>query len=310
MIPLSPGVSFLDLGSQRHPRIIATAVLQTPAGVALVDPGPSSTLPALRDQLGAAGISVADLTAILLTHIHLDHAGSSGTLVRENPRLRVHVHERGAPHMVEPSKLLASAARLYGDAMDSLWGEFLAVPADAIVSLQGGERLQAGGHLLEVAYTPGHASHHVSYFSPDTGMAFVGDTSGLRLAPGSFVLPPTPPPDIDLELWNDSLKTIEGWRPKTLFLTHFGPSDLPGAHLAELRANLEWIAGIAKTALARQEGADAREGWFTNEVRRELCRRLGEAEADAYAIAGRFDMSWRGLARYWRKRSDAGASSA
>ena len=157
-----------------------------------------------------------DVTALLLTHIHLDHAGATGSLVRENPALRVYVHERGAPHLVDPSKLLASASLLYGDAMERLWGEVSPVPASALTVLKGGERIEEGGRQLEVAYTPGHASHHVSYFNADTGIAFVGDTGGIKIVENGYVLPPTPPPDINLEAWDESLRTIEAWRPDTL----------------------------------------------------------------------------------------------
>lgn len=297
---LAGGVSFFDLEFQGRPHIIATALLHGPGGVAIIDPGPSSSLATFRRDLGDAGIATADVTTILLTHIHLDHAGATGTLVRENPRIRVYVHEKGAPHMAEPSKLLASATRLYGDAMDRLWGEFAPVPTSAMTILRGGERIEAGGRSLEVAYTPGHASHHVSYFSADTGIAFVGDTAGIKTQPSAFVLPPTPPPDIDLEAWEGSLRTIEAWRPDTLFLTHFGPSAPVVPHLTEFREHLDLAARLVQQSLARDEDDSAREAWFAEQVRREL-RRMSEADARSYEVAARFDLSWRGLARYFRK---------
>jgi glyoxylase-like metal-dependent hydrolase (beta-lactamase superfamily II) len=238
----------------------------------------------------------------VLTHIHLDHAGASGTLVRENPALRVYVHENGAPHMIDPERLLASAARLWGDDMDRLWGEVRPVPRDAVAVLRGGERITVGGRDLDVAYTPGHASHHVSYFSAESGVACVGDTAGIRMRPDGFVLPPTPPPDIDIEAWRESLTRLGEWRADTLFVTHFGPSSPAGAHLTELADHLELVAGLAKMSLARSGDDADREAWFTDEVRRELRRRMNEGEAEAYEVAGRFDLNWRGLARYWRKR--------
>jgi glyoxylase-like metal-dependent hydrolase (beta-lactamase superfamily II) len=303
MKTLASGLSYVDLDFLGVPRVIATVVVHGPGGVALIDPGPSSTLPVLRAALERAGLAMRDVTALLLTHIHLDHAGASGTLVRENPGLRVYVHEKGAPHMVSPEKLLASASRLYADAMDRLWGEFLSVPADAIVTLAGGERIEAAGRPLDVAYTPGHASHHVSYFARDTGIAFVGDTAGIRLRPAALVLPPTPPPDIDIEQWSESLAKISAWRPDTLFLTHFGPSSPIGPHLTELIDHLALASEWAKASLAREEPDEAREAWFVDQVRAELRRRMSEADAQAYEVAGRFDLSWRGLARYWRKKS-------
>jgi glyoxylase-like metal-dependent hydrolase (beta-lactamase superfamily II) len=303
LITLAPGVSYCDLNFLGVPRVIATAVLHGPGGVALVDPGPSSTLPVLRRALTDAGIAMSDVRALLLTHIHLDHAGASGTLVRENPALRVYVHEKGAPHMAEPDKLIASATRLYGADMDRLWGEFLPVPPSAMTVLRGGERIEMGGRALDVLYTPGHASHHVSYLIADTGIAMVGDTAGVRLRENGFIMPPTPPPDIDLEAWQDSLSRIGAWRPDTLFITHFGTHAAASTHLSELADHIEWTSTLVKASLAR-EGTDAdREAWFTEEVRTVVRRRASEADAHAYEVAGRFDLSWRGLARYWRKRA-------
>jgi glyoxylase-like metal-dependent hydrolase (beta-lactamase superfamily II) len=303
MITLASGLSYLDLNFYGVQGVIASVILHGPGGAAIIDPGPSSTLPALRSGLDRAGISLADVRAILLTHIHLDHAGATGALVRENPALRVYVHEKGAPHMVDPTKLLASATRLWGDEMDRLWGEMRPVPVENLIILRGGERISAGGRDLDVAYTPGHASHHVSYFSADTGIAFVGDTAGVRLQVGGWIMPPTPPPDIDLEAWRDSFARISAWRPETLFITHFGPYAPVAAHLTEMADRLEVASRLVKTLLARPGTDDEREAWFTDEVRRDLRRRMTESEAQAYEVAGRFDLSWRGLARYWRKRT-------
>jgi glyoxylase-like metal-dependent hydrolase (beta-lactamase superfamily II) len=272
MIALASGLSYFDLHFQQRERIIATAVVHASGGVALVDPGPSTTLPTLRATLGVAGISMSDVTDILITHIHLDHAGATGTLVREHPGLRVFVHEKGAPHMANPEKLIASAARLYGDAMDRLWGEVLPVPAASMTILAGGERIAAGGRTFDIEYTPGHASHHVSFFDRDSGVALVGDTAGVKLTPDGFVLPPTPPPDVDLEAWRDGL------------------------------ARIERVGGLARTSLAREGTDEDREAWFADEVRRELGRRMNNADTRAYELAGRFDLNWRGLARYWRKK--------
>ena len=303
MMTLASGLSYLDLHFLDTPRVIAGVVLHgSPGGVAILDPGPSSTLPSLMRELDAAGIAMSDVTAVLLTHIHLDHAGATGTLVKANPKLRVYVHERGAPHMIDPSKLLTSASRLYGDQMDRLWGEVLPVPAGAVSPLRGGEQLNAGGRDLVVAYTPGHAGHHVSYFSGDTGIAFVGDTAGVRVGPGGVIVPPTPPPDIDLELWRASIASIADWGPETLFVTHFGPHRPVTAHLSELSEQLDTVATLAKSSLAREGTDEDREAWFADEIRRALRRRMSESDARAYEVAGRFDLNWRGLARYWRKK--------
>ncbi len=305
---LAAGVSYLDLNFQGRARVIASVIVEGSSGVAIVDPGPSSTLRTLRLALEGAGIALSDVTTLLLTHIHLDHAGAAGTLVAENPALRVYVHERGAPHLIDPAKLVASATRLYGDEMDRLWGSVSPVPESAIQILTGarGERVTAGGRIFEVAYTPGHASHHVSYFNSDTGIAFVGDTGGVKLQPNGYALPPTPPPDIDLEAWRDSLTCIAAWRPDTLFLTHFGPMTPAEPHLAEFRDHLETIAGLVKTSLDQpgdtEDDDGKREAWFTDQVMRELRTRVSDEQARAYEVAGRFDLNWRGLARYWRKK--------
>jgi glyoxylase-like metal-dependent hydrolase (beta-lactamase superfamily II) len=296
---LAPGIFYVDLGFLATPHVIATAVLHGRSGVALIDPGPSSTLHTLSERLEEAGIGIADITAVLLTHIHLDHAGATGTLIRRNPRIRVYVHERGVPHITNPDKLLASATRLYGHDMDRLWSEFLPVPPTAIVALAGGEQVEVAGHALEVAYTPGHAAHHLSYFNGATGLAFVGDTAGVRRE-GPFVLTPTLPPDIDLELWRDSLVRIAAWRPARLFLTHFGPWSSVDSHLAALRENMELTSRWARESLQREGSDESREAWFVGRVEHELRRTAADADVRAYQLAGRFDLCWRGLARYWR----------
>ena len=301
MITLATGLSYVDVKFLDVPGIIATAVLHGPGGVALIDPGPSSTLPTLQAALEQAGMRLSDIRLILLTHIHLDHAGATGTLLRDRPDVRVYVHEKGARHLVDPEKLIASATRLWGADMDRLWGEVRPVPSAAVIALSGGERIEAAGRAFAVAYTPGHASHHVSYYDADSGVAFVGDTAGIRLGPGAFVLPPTPPPDIDLEAWRHSLDCIAGWRAETLFVTHFGPHAPAGAHLTEMADHLELIAGLVRASLERPGDDEAREAWFTEQVRRELRRRLSDPAAEAYEVAGRFDLNWKGLARYWRK---------
>src|SRR4051795_10979389 len=193
---------------------------------ALVDPGPESSLSTVLEAIGDE-----QPRAVLLTHIHLDHAAATGALVRRWPELQVYVHERGAPHLIDPAKLVASAARLYGgeDGLARLWGEVVPVPERNLRVLQGGESGVEGAFRVE--YTPGHASHHVSYLHEASGMAFVGDMAGVRVPPGPFTLAPTPPPDIDVEAWERSLATIAVWDPQRLGLTHFGAVDDPAAQL-------------------------------------------------------------------------------
>lgn len=303
MSTLASGTDYIDLNFLGNPEIIATVVLQGGSGVALIDPGPSTTLGNLRAALERKGIAVADVRQLLLTHIHLDHAGVTGTLVRENPAIEVFVHARGAPHMIDPSKLLASAGRLYAGDMERLWGDFLPVPADRIRVLEGGERITAAGRELQVAYTPGHASHHVSFFDASSRIAFVGDTAGIRRGDGSYILPPTPPPDIDLDAWRTSEDRILAWDPDTLFLTHFGPFRGARLHFQEMMDRLGVWSGIVRRLLGDPALDDAgRERAFVEEALLDLRRKVGDQEADKYNRAGRLDYSWQGLSRYWKKR--------
>ncbi len=302
--PLAAGLDYVDLQFLGHPGIIATAIVHGPGGVGLVDPGPSTSLETLKGTLAQRGLGFGDVRYLLLTHIHLDHAGVTGSLVQKNPAIEVFVHERGAPHMANPEKLLASAARLYGSDMERLWGEFLPVPEKNLRPLTGGETISVGGRELRVAYTPGHASHHVSYFDPSSRIAFVGDTAGIRREGSTYVMPPAPPPDIDLDAWRQSEATILGWDPETLFLTHFGPFGSPRLQFQQLRENLETWSRIVRRLLAdRSLGEAAREPRVVDEAVRALRRGVGPAGAESYGRAGRLDYSWQGLARYWRKTS-------
>jgi glyoxylase-like metal-dependent hydrolase (beta-lactamase superfamily II) len=303
MYTLAAGLDYLDLNFLGAPEIIATAVLHDASGVALIDPGPSTTHGNLTGALRRKGIGTGDVRQILLTHIHLDHAGVTGTLVRENPAIEVFVHERGAPHMIDPSKLLASAGRLYGADMDRLWGDFVPVPSGRIKVLKGEEHIIAGGRELHVAYTPGHASHHVSYFDTSSRVAFVGDTAGIRRGNGSYIMPPTPPPDIDLDAWRLSEDRILAWDPDTLFLTHFGPFHGARVHFQELSARLQtWNAIVRRLLADTSLDEERRLQAFVDEALLDLKRAVGEQQADQYNRAGRLDYSWHGLSRYWRKK--------
>ena len=261
------------------------------AGDVLIDPGPSSCLPTLLAALGDK-----PPRALLLTHIHLDHAGAAGSLLARWPELEVYVHERGAPHLVDPSRLLESARRLYGNDMDRLWGEFLPVPEAQLRVLKGGEQLLGG--TFEVAYTPGHASHHVSFLHH--GTAFVGDVAGVRIKPGSLTIPPTPPPDIDLGAWHDSIARVTAWRPDRLAMTHFGASEDVEAQFAELGARLDAWA---------QRVRDQDRETFTAGIRDEIVRDSGRKLIDSYEQAAPPEQLYAGLERYWRKRAGATAVS-
>ncbi len=253
-------------------------------GGVLIDPGPESSLPALLEQIGEEPPE-----ALLLTHIHLDHAGATGALVRRWPGLRVYVHERGAPHLADPSKLIASASRLYGEQMERLWGEIIPVPETNITTLGGGEEVLG----FRVAYTPGHASHHVCYLHSDSGRAFVGDVCATRIPPANLIIPPTPPPDIDLEAWERSLDLVAAWEPASLGITHFGAIDDAPAHIAAVRERLWELA-----ERARELDADG----FEQRLREEVAETMAGPDAEALIQAVPPAQQWAGLDRYWRKR--------
>jgi glyoxylase-like metal-dependent hydrolase (beta-lactamase superfamily II) len=294
-------VDFIDLHFLGSPRVIATALINGPGGLTLIDPGPTSCLPALEAGLRDRGLTLRDVRTLLLTHIHLDHAGAAGTIVERVPGLRVYVHERGAPHMIDPAKLLASVTRLYGDQMDTLWGAFLPVPASQVTVLTGGERLEISGTSMRVAYTPGHAKHHVSFLDERAGMAYVGDTGGIRIT-GDYLLAPTPPPDIDIEAWQSSLDVIDAWQPVSLFLTHFGPVTPARAHLARFRTTLTAMADAVRDAMTAGGSEEEQIRGFVDRMRREARQGLPEREAKATELAAPFDQQWQGLARYWQKK--------
>ncbi len=304
MQTLASGLDYIDLNFLGRPQIIATAVLRGASGVALIDPGPSTTQANLVKALAAHGMSLKDVRQILLTHIHLDHAGATGSLLKANPDIEVFVHEHGARHLIDPTKLLASATRLYGDDMERLWGEVASVPASQVRVLKGGERLDAGGRSLEVAYAPGHAIHHVAYFDAGSRVAFVGDVAGIRRGSGAYILPPTPPPDIDLEAWRASADRVLAWDPDTLFLTHFGPHGGVRPHFQQLFERIDaWSAHVRR--LLQDESLDdaERERRFVQTALDDIRRTIGEVEAEHYSRAGRLDYSWQGLARYWRRNA-------
>jgi len=259
----------------------------------VVDPGPASCVEELLDALGGDAPR-----GLLLTHIHLDHAGATGVLVRRFPDLSVWVHERGAPHLLDPSKLLRSAGQLYGDDMERLWGEVAPVPERNLHVLQGGETVEG----FRVAYTPGHASHHVSYLNEASGAAYTGDVAGVHVPDHDHVVAPTPPPDIDLEAWERSLAVIEDWAPETLRLTHFGEVDAVEGHLLRMREAL-----ARSGELARAHGEEAFVAAVVAEVRDAMAEDPDAAES--FLQAAPPDQLYQGLERYWRKRAEREAAA-
>src|SRR5215831_17991947 len=298
-------ITTLDDNWMGRGKSIGTALLESDGHRAIVDPGPGSTLDTLKQELRARSASVSELDAILLTHIHLDHAGATGALVRENPGLAVYVHRLGAPHMIDPSKLLASAARLWPDNLQQLFGEALPMPAENLHILEGGETIRLGSRKIEVAYTPGHASHHVSYFEDTEGVAFVGDTTGIRIEGHSFVMPATPPPDIDLKIWDTSFAAIPERNPNRLFLTHFGFSENPAAHIAQFRERLHGWMEMTEKAIQSAPSDETALASFTAKARAEIGEHLPPQDVEQYAATAGLNLSFLGLARHARKRAQA-----
>jgi glyoxylase-like metal-dependent hydrolase (beta-lactamase superfamily II) len=279
----------IDLHHGDAERVIGVYLLQTEDGPALFDCGPSSCIAALKRGLQERGVELTDLRHLLLSHIHLDHAGAAGVLVREHPDLQVHVSDIGAPHLVDPARLEASARRLYGETFDVLWGELAPVPQENVHLT--GDRVVG----LECFPTPGHASHHVSYLDGD-GTLYAGDATGVRIEPDPVVLPPTPPPEFDLDAWLWTIDEIERHAPQRLALVHFGVATDVSRHLAELRDRLhawtEWV------------GQGMTEEEFTRAVHAALLDE-GRGNVDAYERAMPLWQSYAGLKRYWDKRGRA-----
>ncbi|MGH2478360.1 MAG: MBL fold metallo-hydrolase, partial [Ktedonobacteraceae bacterium] len=215
---LRAGLWLISLPFQGEEEIIGSYLLAGNGELALVDPGPGSTLEALLTGIREAGFDPQDLTHILVTHVHLDHAGVVGSLARRFSKAQVYVHSQGVPHLRDTSKLIASAQRIYGDRMEALWGEIEAVPEDQLKALKGGDTINIAGRRLEIHYTPGHAIHHIVGFDAHSGELFAGDIAGVRLIGSDFVRPPTPPPDLDLEDWSSSLYLIKRLHPDVLYI--------------------------------------------------------------------------------------------
>ncbi len=289
----------LDLRFQGAPKAIASFLVIGPGGPVLIECGPGSTLEALKSELARFGFAPANIHDVLVTHIHLDHAGSAGWWAQNGAR--IHVHHLGAPHLIDPSKLLASAERIYGEMMKPLWGEFLASPADRVNVLRDGDVVEAGGLTFTALDTPGHARHHFVYQLADT--AFTGDLAGIRVVGHAHTRLPTPPPEFDREEWLASIARVRALNFKRLYLTHFGAVD----EVDEQWAKVEWLvneyAERVRADLAAGADRDVIIRRFTElEEARQAADGLDEAGQARYASIGPLGMSVDGLLRYWKKR--------
>ena len=293
-------IETIDLNFMGTEQVIASFLLIGDDSAALVETGPTTCLDDLMGGLKQHGVSPEDVSQVFLTHVHLDHSGASGNLTELLPNATFYVHEIGHPHLVDPSKLLKSATRIYGDRMEELWGEVLPVPEDRLVSLEGGEEIETvGGGVLTTHYTPGHAYHHLAYLEPESGMLFAGDVAGIRLPGQSYVRPPTPPPEIDVEAWMQSIQTVRQIEPQVVCPTHYGSYEDVDRHMAELEQRLQdWLLFV---------GEQMDEGVEREQIAYEL-KAKGDAEmlaegasledTEQYDLAGNYEMLVDGLMRY------------
>jgi glyoxylase-like metal-dependent hydrolase (beta-lactamase superfamily II) len=279
----------LDLQFLGLEKAIAAYLVETDDGLALHDCGPATTLPRLEEALRELDVELADVRHLLLSHIHFDHAGAAGSIVRRHPELTVWVSEVGAPHLVDPSRREASARRLYGDDFDRFWKELVPIP-EANIRLADGDAVG-----WEAFPTPGHAKHHVSYFRD--GVLLGGDVCGVRIQPATYVLPPTPPPDIDVEAWHASLDEIARREPECLALIHFGVENNAPDHIARLHEALDLWAGWVRDGMSQEE--------FENRT-----RDLVAPDAEIHDATDLLAQSWLGLRRYWDKRDQAESSDS
>ena len=296
-------VETIDLNFMGTEEVIASFLLLGGDSAAIVETGPTSCLEHLRGGLEASGVSPGDVREVLLTHIHLDHAGASGHLAEILPNATFYVHELGYPHLADPSKLVKSATRIYGERMDELWGEARPVPEERLVTLGDGEEVEVAGGRLVAHDTPGHAYHHLAYLEPDSGSLFAGDVAGIRLPGQSYVRPPTPPPEIDVEAWVRSIENIRKISPATLHPTHFGRYNDVGRHLSELEQRLQdWLLFVEGRS---NEGASREE--ISEELRIKgdaemLAEGAASEESGRYDLAGNYEMLTAGVLRYVEKR--------
>lgn len=273
--PQGDGLWTIDLGFQDREGVIAAFLIDGDQEFALVETGPSTTLPRLLAGMREAGFDPAQLTHVFVTHIHLDHAGGVGVLLRDHaPSATVYVHPIGAPHLIDPSRLLASAARLYGGSMETLWGEVAPVPEERVVSWDDGDSVEVGGHPVTALFTPGHASHHVALWEPARGVAFTGDVGGVRMAGTDYNLPPPPPPELDPEAWAVSIGRLRELDARRLYLTHGGPFADVESHLDQILPNLAELRELVKRDLLAGAAPEA----ITARIHANLLAHVGDVD--------------------------------
>jgi len=293
-------IDIMDLGFMETEEIIASFLLTGEDSAALVETGPTTCVENLMQGLRDRGVAPEDIEQVFLTHIHLDHSGASGNLAELLPNATFYVHEVGYPHLVDPSTLLKSAARIYGEEnMYEMFGEPQPVPEDRLEELKGGEEIEAAGGLLVAHYTPGHAYHHLAYLEPRSGMLFTGDVAGVRLPGQSYVKPPTPPPEVDVEAWKGSIETIRKIAPASLCPTHFGSYEDVERHLSELEQRLEdWMLLVEERMDEERSQEDIAEELEAKGDEEMLREGAGPEESERYELAANYEMLVAGLMRY------------
>ncbi len=288
----------LDLHFRGRERAIGCYLIRAGDAVALVETGPGSTLPALEKELARHGLSPREVTHVLLTHIHLDHAGAAGWLSRQGAE--VYVHPLGAPHMLNPEKLIASATRIYGDEMDSLWGEFLPVEESRLHVVNDEEEIELGGAKIAALHTPGHAEHHCCYLLDD--LCFTGDVGGVRIPGYPYMRAPMPPPELHFEKWRKTVQRLQALKFKYIVPTHFGIYDDAEWHLAELLKILDEMEAWLETMMKREPNIETLRAEFEALMDAQIRgARLSAEEIEAYTLANPLGMSADGMMRYWKK---------
>jgi glyoxylase-like metal-dependent hydrolase (beta-lactamase superfamily II) len=298
------GVTVIDLGFLGTDHVIAAYLIEADSDLVLVETGPTTCLGNLERGIAATGRALADVTRIIVSHIHLDHSGATGVIMRQHPHMRVSVHPIGAPHLVEPERLLRSAGRIYGDDMARLWGEVAGVPQARVDLLVDGETLVFGGRAMRVAFTPGHASHHVVVFDEASRTLFTGDAGGVRMPGSEYIAAPIPPPELDPGAWEASLATMRAFAPERVALTHFGVYEDAEWHLAQVMPRIRELIAMGEAAgpeiadntvmVARFDALQRQK--LGDEATELMIRRLNLANPDLLAAMG--------LERYLRKRSE------
>jgi len=295
-------IQTIDLNFMQISDAIPVYLIPHAHGAILIESGPASTIPALEAGLKSHDLRFSDITDVFLTHIHLDHAGAAGWLARQGAR--IHVHPAGAPHMLDPEKLLSSAKRIYGDMMDTLWGEFLPVPPEKLFVIADGDVLEIDGLQIQAIETPGHANHHNVYLS--SGVCFSGDIGGIRIPGSRHLRLPMPPPEFNLDIWRQSQQKLQNLYTSGAFTliapTHFGIFDDAEWHLVAIKKALDdveqWMLDVMPADLPYEELNRQFLIWAEN---RSLAEGLSKAELEAYEAANPSWMSTAGIQRYWKK---------